>query len=253
MPSKPTIANLEWEFDARTLTLSDGDTVVTWEDQSGQGNDATGVGTPHYEALGWRGDLPAVRLTELPSVERFDLDGTGFVGTDMTFFAVVDAIDISGHLAIIGSPTSATPPRRANLWIRSNGSVIFTFQFDPHDVQSAVGIVSSGDQILITARHSSSSGKIIRVNRIQVGASPSRTQDLVEYAGASLGVIKDDIVGGAGTQYGVDKRFAWISGYHTAASDQEILDMEAYLYSIFFKTAWASCAPDPGTVWTSCN
>ncbi len=253
MVNKPAIAGPEWEFDVRTLELDDDDTVVTWPDLSGQGNDATGVGTPHYETIGWDVNIPAVRLTKLPSVERFDLDGTGFAGEDLTLFAVIEAIDISEHLAIVGSPSSSTPPRRINWWIKSDGSVIFTYQFEPHDVQSAAGVITTGQRLIMTARSSSSLGKMIRANRTQIGTEPARIASLVSYDSAALGVIKDDITGGVGTQYGKDKRFAWISGYRSAASDDEILQMEAWLHQEFFSTPWTPCNPDPGTVWAACN
>ncbi len=43
---KPTIANPEIEYDARTLVLNEGDPVVTWPDTSGSGNDAVDAPAP---------------------------------------------------------------------------------------------------------------------------------------------------------------------------------------------------------------
>ncbi len=232
---KPTIAGLEIEYDAREETEEEGAKVDPWNDQSGNANNAASEGTGGILLkAGWDAVTAAVRLREPGREDRFAYDGTVFAGTAHTLFAVIQATDISDHVPIFGSDTATTPTgKRMSLWIHSDGSIIYTFGTDPHDVRTATGVITAGEKYIITARSSNASGMVIRVNGAVSKAEAGKTTLLVDNIDARLGEIIDTTGGGVGTKYGADKLFAWISGYSTAASDSEIEDMEAYLAQEF--------------------
>ena len=226
----------EIEYDTRELSQDDLTTVTTIVDQSPEGNDATGVNSPQYELDAWGATLDQIRLQDAAAPnndQAFSFDGSVFAGTNLTLFAVLRAVDITSHLAIVGSSSQSTPPRRIELFIQSNGSIVFGFQNDPHDIVSATGLVSTNDRVIITARHSSTGGKILRLNGSQVGANATSTTNLVSYDDARLGRVNTGVVGSPGNFHGLDKHFAWISGYSTATSDADITAMEGFLADTF--------------------
>lgn len=57
----PDSADLQAQYDAQALKLSDGDSVQTWGDESGNGNDLTAGTAPSYVASGINGN-PSVRF-----------------------------------------------------------------------------------------------------------------------------------------------------------------------------------------------
>ncbi len=263
MAKKPTISGLEFEFNALEINQVDGSDVVQWDDLSGQSHHAIGagdLGLPVYEETGFN-NLAAVRLEGDNRYFEIWPSGAGnnpFIGTDLTYFAVIEATDISDGIGIIGSSASSTPPRVAEIFIESDGTIVAGFQWGPGsggDVESSPGEISDGDQLIITFRHAGvSGGKLLRVNSVELDESLPSTSHLVTSTNdGTIGKVKSDNYPGVGTSYGRDRRFAWLSGYTSAATLEQILEMEAYLRELFFSTAWASCAPDPGTVWSSCN
>ena len=239
-PTEESSDALDVELDARELDQDDGSTVSTWSDQSGNSNDATGVGTPQFETTGWGATAKDVRLKAATNSIRllgadsdtFTYDGTVLAATDLTVFAVVNAVDISTKgIPIIGSKVSSTPPRGLYLLILSDGSVVFDFGNTPFDVQSAAGVVETGDDVLISATFSTSTGKILRVNGTQVGTSAG-TASIIGNLEGVLGRAKHD-GSGLGNFFGNDKKFAWISGYSSTASAADVVSMEGYLADRF--------------------
>lgn len=232
---KPTIAGLEIEYDAREETEAEGSKVDPWNDQSGNANNAASEGTGAILLkAGWDAATAAVRLRGSGRDDRFAYDGTVFAGGGLTLFAVTKATDISDHLPTFGTDSATTPTgKRMSLWIHADGSVIFTFGTDPHDVRTATGVITAGEKYIITARSSAASGMVIRVNGAVAKAEAGKTTLLVENNDARLGEINDQTGGGVGTKYGADKLFAWLSGYSAALTDSEIEDMEAYLSQEF--------------------
>ena len=256
MADKPVIASPIFEFDTRIghgLSQGDMTTVTLWPDQSGQGNDAPlGAGTPEYLRTGWNASVPAVQIV---TGEYFDLTGGADLNnTDMTLFFVFEATDITGNLAIIGSASSSSFPRRVTLVIKADGTLIFNFSaVAPGNCASAPGVIVGGGRYIVSLRFSQTTGMIIRAARTQVAATPAQLTAQADIGIPVLGRSKDDNLG-LGDLVGVSKLFGWASAYHSAASDAQILAMEAFLFQEFIKvpTAWAGCGASPGTVWADC-
>lgn len=90
--SLPTdFSGLQLWLRADTLALSDGQAVGTWPDESGNGNDATGVNTPTYRANVQNG-LPAVECLRA-SNEHFTVADTAGLKLDQasTVFVVAES------------------------------------------------------------------------------------------------------------------------------------------------------------------
>ena len=257
MASRPIIANEEIELDVRDLTLNDGDPVNTWPDSSGNGNDASGINTPLFVENGWTLGIDAVRLQDTGIVpnddEAFSYDGSFFLNSDFTIFAVFEILDISGHFAIIGSTSASTPPRIVYLFGKSTGELIFNRGFDPYDVISAAGVIEQGKKYVVTARFAGINGMDLRVNGQEVAANPLATADIVDYAAPRIGQVNDQTTGGIGQVFGIDKHFAYINCYSGAATDQEVAQMEAYLLEAFrvLETVWVPTGTQVpvGTDW----
>ena len=228
MATKPTIAGLEIEFDASLLggTYSDGDTITTGNDESGNANHATGVNTPVYEATGWAPNAGgAARLLRADS-DHFTFSGSSFIGTEMTWFAVAEVGD-DGIIILSGYNTQTM--RMLSLYVTPDGAVVAGF-YDlapggPDNVTSADGLANEGDFVVLSFRHDNTTGKILRLNGVEVAASHTGTDDLLGWNSPYINRNNAEFWG--------DSRIAWISGYTTSASDAQIVDMEAYLNERF--------------------
>lgn len=242
MTLKPSIASPEVEFDARSVAgvpEDDWDQTVTWPDTAGKLGgpfDGTGAGgTRRFEEFGVRGTLPQVRCRGTGSTparqDRFSFDAAPFINSNVTFFAVVHAISLTNHLPIIGSSVASTPPRIWSVFAKSNGAIVFTRGTDPYDVISATGVIVAGGLYVITARAEGTT-MILRVNGVQVGVNAS-AGSVLDWASPRLFEVKDTTTGGVGDTTGRDKAAAWISGYSSAASDQDVIDMEGFLADRF--------------------
>ena len=244
---KPLIANPEIEYDVRVLSLNDGDTVVTWPDSSGQGNDAVAASTPSFIVNGWTFGINGVRLQDVPPIdtsEIFQFSGTPeFTNTEVTFFAVFRVDDLSDGAAIIGSRFGATPPRIWELAVDIDGTIFFNRQALPRLIESAPGTIVEDVMYIVSARMSNSLGMIMRVNGVEVGRNESAEAkiNIVDWPDARLGQSRDISNEEGAGEHGIDKLFVWISGYSSAASDDEIGEMESFLAGVFqfnFGTEW---------------
>lgn len=260
MAVKPIIANPVFELDSRVghgLSQGDGTTVINWPDQSGEGNNAPlGDGTPSYEVDAWSVGIPAVLCL---MGEYFDLTGGADLNnTNMTLFFVIEATDITANMAVIGSASSSSFPRRVTCVVKADGTIIFNFSaVAPGNCASAPGVIVGGERYYITLRFSQATGMIIRVQGVQVAATPAQLTAQIDIGLFVLGRSKDDNLG-LGNLTGVSKLYGWASSYHSAASDLEIDQMEAFLVQEFFPfvppldTVWGSCGADPATLWVDC-
>jgi hypothetical protein len=237
---KPAIVGLEVEWDARNIVLNDGDPVNPWIDSSGQGNAAAGINLPLYEASGWPPNSgPCVRINQ-PGDEHFTYNGAAFIGTEFTMFFMVQPVSIVGGNILMGGG-SFNNLQIIEVVLRPDGSILFgmfTSETGPNVVISATGLYVVDDIMLITVRHSNTSGKILRLNGVQIGSSSGGTADLTSYPAPQFGSI-------AASFFSDDLRMAWISGYTSAASDPEIEEMEAFLSQQFLGSP-----PSPPTDWT---
>ncbi|MEE8113332.1 MAG: hypothetical protein V3T23_03150 [Nitrososphaerales archaeon] len=229
-PTKPTISTLEIEYDARVLTEADLANVVTWADSSGKANTATAVNSPNHESQGWGGTKPAIRLLTADS-DAFTYDGTVFVGKAITIFGVLKALVISADLVILGNSTGTSPGSNdLTLAIKEDGAVLFSLDSASVDLASATGVITAGQDVLVTATHSSVEGKVIRINGVEVARSTSSKTNLAANATANIG--RSSNLPGIGTSFG-DKKLAWVSAYSTLASLAEIEQMEGFLAGLW--------------------
>ncbi len=257
MAAKPNIANPQIEYDVRVLTLNDGDTVLTWPDSSGQGNDATrsGLTTPEFVDDGWTLGISAVRLTDGENFEFLEPQGTVFTNTEFTFFVVFQATDLLDGLALVGSKVEETPPRGINIAVDIDGTIFFNKNFIPRNVESAPGTIVAGTRYIVSARKVDATGMILRVNGVEVGSNgdaESRTS-IIGYTQPRIGQTRNIVAPGG--EYGLDKLIGWVGGYSSAASDAEILAMEAFLAEVFSinlgvpPTEWIPSNVPASTTW----
>jgi hypothetical protein len=229
-PTKPTISTLEIEFDSRVLTEADLANVVTWADSSGKGNTATAVNSPNHESQGWGGTKPAIRMLTTDT-DAFTYDGTVFVGKAITIFCVAKALVISADFVFLGNSTGTSPGSKdLTLAIESDGSVLFSLNSAAVDLASAAAVITAGQDVLVTATHSSVEGKVIRINGVEVARSTTSKTNLAANAPANIG--RSSTLPGIGTSYG-DKKLAWVSAYSTLASLAEIQQMEGFLAGLW--------------------
>ena len=246
MTDKPTISSPKLEFDARNIEgvpTTDWDNVATWPDTAGDIGgpfDGTGGGAKReFEQYGIDGTRPQVRMRGTGSTpnreDRFTFDSTPFLGANVTFFMVISAIDLTNHLPIIGSNASETAPRQWQIFVKSDGAIVFNRSSNTYDIESAAGVIEEGGLYVITARQAFAdedghpAGMVLRVNGVEVGANVGATTGISSWANPHLFTIFDSSSGGIGFTYGRDKAAAWISGYSTAASDADVIDMEGFL------------------------
>ncbi len=270
MADKPIIALPRGEYDARSLVLADQEIGWEWDDISGAttplqptGGNATyqavgGVGTP------WSDALPAVRMDNQPANDQWGANANlGQVGNAFTLFVVAEATDLVGSgMAFWGSLDGTvipTGPLGIYLYIKQDGAVglVIGAPFVTL-LQSAPGLVSAGDRVIITARRidtpqnpgNTSGPAVLRVNGVEVSSSslsgwnnsnPSRR----------VGVCNlQSNLGFPGLIEGDDGLYAHLIAYGSAASDQEILDMEAFLQEVWFPGPWVPSNEPAGSVWT---
>ncbi len=259
---KPIIANPEIEYDARRLSSShvDGGPVVLWPDSSPNGtNDAVPDPFPHDPAFRpdrWAPGIPSVEFLDLgtstfppDNEETMEFDGSVWQNNEITLFIVAQIIDISAGGALVGSRTGGTPPRECDVCVFPDGEVFWGFGTEtiPTAIQtniaSAPGTVKAGDKVIITCRHTqgaagvSPEGMLIRVNGVQVASDPSFVTSPVFFNPGTLGRSQNtgspEIGLPGGTIWGADKLIAWIGGYTIAATNAQIVEMEAYLNELF--------------------
>ncbi len=198
--------------------------------------DATAAGGERrFEEFGINGTRPQVRMRGTGSFpnreDRFTFDGSPFISTDVTFFMVISAISLTNHLPIIGSNAGSTPPRIWEVFVKSDGAIVFNRNTDPYDIISAAGVIEVGKTYVISAR-SDTGDMILRVNGVEVGMSSGGSQ-VIDWANPHLFTMNDSTTGGAGFSYGRDKAASWISGYSASATPQEVIDMEGFLAARF--------------------
>lgn len=230
--SKPNISNHEFEYDVLSLSLNQSDTVTAWTDTSPELTDATiGNGDPEYEDGAWEGALECVRLFQPAFGGSFDFDGTPFIGSDVTLFWVFRTFVLgpSPNGAFMGG-SSFTDFQQMLVAIQTDGSIVFGFGTNGGvtlEAISAPGLVAAdGACHVMTCVHSSTAGKTIRLDGVQVAVQPLATGNLTAFPTARVGNIAN-LVGIA------DSRFAWVAGYSVAASALEIAQMEAFLTELW--------------------
>ncbi len=272
MADKPIIALPRGEYDARSLVLADQEQLVGWPDVApGGGNDLSPTGgAPLYQAVGgvgtpWSDTLPAVRMDQTPANDQFGGNANlGQVGNAFTLFVVAEATDIAGSGmafwgSLDGTEIAGGGPLGIYLFIKQDGAVglVIGAPFVTL-LQSAAGLVSAGDRVIITARRidtpqnpgSTSGPAILRVNGVEVSSSslsgwnnsnPSRRIHVCNLQATS---------GFPGLIEGDDGLYAHQLAYGSAASDEEILQMEAFLQEVWFPGAWVPSNEPAGSVWT---
>jgi hypothetical protein len=96
-------SNLQLWLSAETISgLADGQTVATWNDQSGKGNTATASGTPEYQSTSING-RPAVHFTPA-DLDFFNTTNTISTSAESVFF--VGGTDVGGDQALLGNTWS---------------------------------------------------------------------------------------------------------------------------------------------------
>jgi hypothetical protein len=228
---KPEIAGLEVEFDAREIVgLSDLESIVTWPDSSGNANDATASGTPTYEATGWvENALPDVLMDKVAGNDFFAFDGSGFIGTEFCWFFVVEATSLAASVVITGG-SNVGNLQCIEIAILSSGGILFSKNVSETGADvatTATGLVSEGDRVIITCRHTNAEGMIIRLNGTQVGVAAGGVNDLNGWPDPFIGNI-------ISVAFSTEARLAWLSGYTSDVSDADILLMEEFLDSVWF-------------------
>jgi hypothetical protein len=179
-----------------------------------------------------------------------------YAGTELTIFIVAQVVDISAGAAMIGTRFGATPPREIDVCVFSTGEVFFGFGSEgvpgPNiftNIASDPDTVKAGDKVIITCRSTngaagvSPEGMLIRVNGVQVESVPGFIISPIGVPGpggvqqGSLGRSQNtgaNFVGlPNGTVWGADRLIAWIGGYAVAATNAQIVEMEAYLNELF--------------------
>ena len=137
----------------------------------------------------------------------------------------------------------------------STGEILFGFGTETiptmveTNIISDAGLIKAGDKIIVTVRSTggaagvSPEGMLIRVNGVQVASVPS----FITPPNASVGPggIQQGSLGRSqntgspelglpgGTVWGVDRLIAYIGGYSVAATNAEIVEMEAFLNEIW--------------------
>ncbi len=273
MADKPIIALPRGEWDARTLVLADQEDNWEWPDVSPFGTadlQVFGGTAGSYQAVGgvgtpWSDTLPAVRMVDQPTNASFGLTvAPGVVGNAFTFFAVAEATDLVNGMAFWGSSDGEEipgGPRGIYLFITDLGEVglIIGVPFLTY-LRSAPGLVSPGDRVIITARRfdtpqnppNTSGPCVLRVNGVEVSSS-SGSGFVNFWFTPQMGRCNlQSTLGFPGDILGRDGLYAHLLQYASAASDEEILQMEAFLQEVWFDPipVWTPSNVPTGSVWT---
>ena len=263
MADKPVIANPRGEWDARSLVLADQAQVSVWPDLSVANNDmnVTG-GFAAYQAVGgagtpWSDTLPAVRMDNSPANDQFGGVGNfGGAGSAFTIFAVAEATDIAGSgMAFWGSldgTETPTGPFGIYLFIGTDGAVgLVIGAVSVTLLLSAPGLVSAGDRVILTARRIATQGAaILRVNGVEVSMSTNSGTATNWFSKRMHSCNLQSNFGFPGFIEGDDGLYAHLLEYGSAASDEEILQMEAFLREVWFPGSWVPSNEPAGSVWT---
>jgi len=273
MADKPIIALPRGEFDARSLALADQEQLNGWPDVSTFNTDLQPAGgAPIYQAVGgvgtpWSDTLPAVRMDNQPANDRFGANANiGQVGNAFTLFAVAQATDVAGSGmafwgSLDGTEIAGGGPFGIYLFITKLGEagLVIGAPFVTY-LRSAPGLVSAGDRFIITARRidfpqnvgNTSGPCILRVNGVEVSSSSGSGWNVLT-PGRRIGRCNlQSTLSFPGEIEGDDGLYAHLLSYGSAASDEEILQMEAFLQEVWFEPipVWAPSNVPAGSVWT---
>jgi len=176
----PDEDNLTARYDARELSLSDGETVSTWPDETGNGNDLSAVGSPTFRASAISG-LPAVETDG--TNDRLE---TSFGTTNAQPFHIfyLGQLQTTSNTQTIYSDNPV--PGSGFVGLQSNdGSYQWKIngQTDP-----TLGSSSTNEGIISTLIDGSNS--TLRVNGSDIGTADSGAND---YDGLSIGGRADDL------------------------------------------------------------
>ena len=254
---KPIILGPLMEYDARRLSsLADGDPVLLWPDSSPLGtNDAVPDPAPDHDPAfrpdRWAPGVPSVEFMDLgtstfppDNEEAMDFDGSVWQNNELTIFIVAQVIDISAGAAFIGSRFGGTPPRECDVCVFPDGTLLWGFGTEtiPTAIQTniitAAGLVKAGDKLIITVRHTNGAAGVSPEGMmIQVASVPSFVTDPVFFNPGAIGRSQNtgspELGLPGGTIWGVDRLIGYIGGYALAATNQQILEMEAFLNEIW--------------------
>jgi len=263
MATKPIIATPRGEWDARSLALADQAQVNPWPDVSPAANDlGVGSGFAAYQAAGgvgtpWSDTLPAVRMDAVPGpIDSFTLPGPNFggSGSPFTLFAVAEATDLlQSGMAFWGSTDGINPPVGIYLFIAQDGHVGLILGRNGATTgsytRSAPGVVSEGDRVIISARREefpqsagvSAGPTILRVNGEEVATSLSSGWVDFWFSERMHRANLPSTGGFPGPIDGHDGLYAHLLQFGSSASDEEILQMEAFLSEVWgfnFLSTW---------------
>jgi hypothetical protein len=236
---QPAIANQETEYDIAVLSgLGHEDIVATWDDSSGNANDATAVGSPKYEDGAW--DPAAQECCEFlgTGAELVITDGTPFVAADeIIVFVVFRVFDQSVNKAITGG-ASFTAFRMMETFIRDTGSLVWSFgaaEGPTLAVESGTGeIIADGTCYVCAFIHSNVEGKKIRKAiagaagdfGIEIASLGTPTGNLVAWDGPTIADIADVV-------HADQFQLAWFSAHLAAPDLPTIQQMETWLLETF--------------------
>ncbi len=271
MADKPIIALPRGEYDARSLALADQEILNGWPDVSGFGQNLQPAGgAPIYQAVGgvgtpWSDTLPAVRMDQTPANDQFGSNANlGQVGNAFTIFAVAEATDVAGSGMPFwgsgdGTEIAGGGPFGIYLFITPLGEagLVIGAPFVTY-LRSAPGLVSAGDRFIITARRidtpqnpgSTSGPCILRVNGVEVSSSSGSGWNVLTPARRISWCNLQSTLSFPGEILGDDGLYAHLLEYGSAASDGEILQMEAFLREIWIGGPWVPSNVPETSVWT---
>lgn len=290
---KPTIFRPIVEFDVRLLgfVLNDGDQVALWEDlvtSDVQGRTDAGSlssnGNVLFVVEGWTPGIDAVRFVASPigapagngqgnllSWPGGGIGGSDWVGNEYTIFGVMRATDISVNATFIGNDAGISPnfPKKVAIWVQPDGSVAVHHTDEEnagnlqpgsiYSLETAPGLVEPGDDIIIALTASSSLGKVLRINGVEVARNDQAFAVFVqETISPTLGQGFPEQLGNPGNPGvvgGLDRLIVYASAFGSLASIEQIQAYESFLADAFqldFRTQWTD-QPEvsPGTVWAN--
>jgi hypothetical protein len=139
--SPSSVSGLQWWLKADAIpSLSDGDTVVTWPDSSGNGYTGTAVNAPIYKTNQING-LPAVNFPSLTPAPYFSSSCPDDTNT-LTIFAVVNRLLAGNYDVLFGSPTAGGAELRAE-----PGNKLELLRQNQQGLTMSTGTVPTGWQV----------------------------------------------------------------------------------------------------------